>query len=59
MIGLFLQEPFGFHTNCGGLSVFSVFLRSVDDDIINTPLAPNVGHRGFIFVLPGFDACGE
>ena len=52
-----MQVTFDFHTNCGG----SVSMKSVNGDITNILLAPIIvlGHRGFIFILPVFDSCGE
>ena len=33
-------------------------LKSVDGVITNSPIAPSVGLKGFIFILPSFDSCG-
>ena len=40
-----MQITFGFHTNCGGLSVLSL-LKNGDGDKANALLAPSVGPHG-------------
>ena len=45
-----MQVTFSFHISCVGVNVFSL-LKSVDGDILNTPLVPRFVPLGLYFLI--------